>query len=70
MALSRTDIGQARQIVNAVYRLAEAGRGDIRKLEGASGGWRLRVGDWRVIFTRDGGALRVLAVANRRDAYR
>jgi mRNA interferase RelE/StbE len=70
LALARTDSSQARRIVNAVYRLAEAGQGDIRKLEGGSGDWRLRIGDWRVIFAREGGALHVLAVANRGDAYR
>jgi len=42
------------------------------KLAGQGGLYRLRVGDWRVIFTYEDGDLVVLAlrVLNRRDAYR
>jgi mRNA interferase RelE/StbE len=32
----------------AIQRLPD---GDVRRLEGTSLQWRLRVGDWRVIFT-------------------
>ena len=46
--------------------------GDVRKLEGAAGEYRLRVGDWRVLFTFEdsGQTLLVSRVLNRRDAYR
>lgn len=43
----------------------------MKKLQGRPGEWRLRVGDWRVIFTADPAmnAIDVLALLNRRDAY-
>jgi len=41
-------------------------------MAGGSGVYRLRVGDWRVLFTLDAGG-RIMAISrvlNRRDAYR
>lgn len=62
----------ARRIGRAVDRFAETGHGDVRKLEGGGGLYRLRVGDHRVIFTFEDDQLviAVLRVRNRRDAYR
>ena len=42
------------------------------KLEGGGGLWRIRVGDYRVIYEIDDGRRRidVSAVRHRRDAYR
>jgi len=46
--------------------------GDIRKLHGIEGEWRLRVGDWRVRFmlSADGRSVEVLRVLPRGRAYR
>jgi mRNA interferase RelE/StbE len=46
--------------------------GDVKKQQGQEDRWRLRVGDWRVIFPRDdsGQEIIVLAVASRGAAYR
>ena len=62
----------AQRIVDAVNRLAEHNLGDVRKLAGTAGEYRLRVGDWRVLFTFEdnGQTLLVSRVLNRRDAYR
>jgi mRNA interferase RelE/StbE len=59
------------RIHDATARYAEHEHGDAVKLTG-SDTYRLRVGDWRVIFTLMEGGLVVLAlrVLNRRDAYR
>ncbi|KUO19750.1 type II toxin-antitoxin system RelE family toxin [Streptomyces dysideae] len=45
---------------------------DIKTLQGHSARWRLRVGDYRVVYTVEDGQLIVwvLAVGNRRDVYR
>ncbi|GGL12225.1 type II toxin-antitoxin system RelE family toxin [Streptomyces flaveus] len=45
---------------------------DIKALQGHSSRWRLRVGDYRVVYTVEDGQLIVwvLAVGNRRDVYR
>lgn len=46
--------------------------GDIKRLEGSEGLWRLRVGNWRVIFRWDSAALRitVVIVSPRGSAYK
>jgi hypothetical protein len=41
----------ALRIAATVRRYAETGGGDVRRLIGAGGELRLRVGDWRVRFT-------------------
>lgn len=53
-------------------RFATLGQGDIKKLQGAENEFRLRVGDWRILFTiaGEGGDILVSRVLNRRDAYR
>lgn len=45
---------------------------DIKALAGHSARWRLRVGDYRVVYTIEDGQLIVwiLAAGNRRDVYR
>jgi mRNA interferase RelE/StbE len=48
--------------------LATIGHDDVKRLKGRDG-MRLRVGDWRVIFYEDQGAILVAAVGLRRDNY-
>jgi mRNA interferase RelE/StbE len=60
-----------RRIVHALDRLvADPPRGDITKVTGSDDEWRLRVGDWRVRFTRQAGTVYVLRVLPRGRAYR
>ncbi len=47
---------------------ATNGSGDVKRLKGGNG-CRLRIGDWRVIFLEDAGAITVIAVGNRNDIY-
>lgn len=69
--LARRNARLAQQIRRRVLSYAETSRGDVKKLRGAREQWRLRVGNWRVIFTFDPpGFMTVLAVVPRRDAYR
>jgi mRNA interferase RelE/StbE len=44
---------------------------DLKALQGQPGCWRLRVGDYRAVYTLEDGQLTVwvLAVGNRRDIY-
>ena len=60
-----------RRVIEALDRLvAEPPQGDIVKLTGVDEEWRLRVGDWRVRFTRDDhGIVQVLRVLPRGRAY-
>jgi mRNA interferase RelE/StbE len=69
--LVRVDRITSGRIVRAVERLAVTGHGDVKKLAGSDDLYRLRLGDWRVIFTRDD-SVRVLFVeriAPRGGAY-
>ncbi|MFF2045976.1 type II toxin-antitoxin system RelE/ParE family toxin [Kitasatospora sp. NPDC058170] len=64
-----------------MYRLTELQRAldegstesfDIKALQGHSARWRLRVGDYRVVYTIEERQIIVwvMAVGNRRDVYR
>lgn len=61
---------QAKRISDAVYDYANHGRGDVKKLQGDEGSWRLRVGDWRVIFELHPNLVRVVRVEDRSEVYR
>jgi mRNA interferase RelE/StbE len=73
-SLTRIDRPQARLIRDRIELLAADPRGtslDVRRLTGRAG-YRLRVGDWRVIYEL-ADEVRVLAVEDirhRREAYR
>ncbi len=70
--LRRLDAPVAERILAALDRLARESAGDVRPLTGRPGELRLRVGDWRVRFTRDREArtLTVLRIVHRSQAYR
>ena len=69
--LRRLDASNERRIHAAVGRFAESGQGNVKRLVGRDAEWRLRVGDWRVIFTIDHRArtVQVLRVRHRSAAY-
>lgn len=62
------------RIREALGRLVATDLGDVKRVEGRAGEWRLRVGDLRVLFRREGdfdsGTLVVLRVRPRDQAYR
>jgi mRNA-degrading endonuclease RelE of RelBE toxin-antitoxin system len=60
------------RIREATHRYAETGDGDVRRLTGYRPElFRLRVGDWRVLFRVDeDGVIEVARVLHRREAYR
>lgn len=43
---------------------------DVVKLAGVAGGFRLRVGLWRALFTVMGNGMEVYRIRHRREAYR
>jgi mRNA interferase RelE/StbE len=57
-----------RRIDRRLTEFAVTGHGDVKRLKGRDG-MRLRVGDWRVIFYEDQGAIVVAAAGHRRDIY-
>jgi mRNA interferase RelE/StbE len=71
--LRRLDPPVRRRVVAALDGLnAQPPRGDISRLAGPAQEWRLRVGDWRVRFTRAQASrtVYVLRVLPRGRAYR
>jgi mRNA interferase RelE/StbE len=57
-----------RRIDGRLTELATSGKGDVKRLKGREGS-RLRVGDWRVIFYEESGAIVIVAVGHRREIY-
>jgi mRNA interferase RelE/StbE len=57
-----------KRIDNKLVRYAETDVGDVKSLSGREGA-RLRVGDWRVIFTEDPTEIVVVAVGDRGEIY-
>ena len=51
--MRRLDLAVAQRIGQAVTHLAETEHGDICQLRGVEREWRLRVGQWRVLFELD-----------------
>ncbi|MBZ5727956.1 MAG: type II toxin-antitoxin system RelE/ParE family toxin [Acidobacteriia bacterium] len=69
--MAALDKGIARRVKQAVERFADTGAGNVKRLQGIEPPeYRLRVGDYRVRFHREGETIRVLGVRNRREAYR
>ena len=58
------------QLLSAIQKLPDVG--DIAPLQGRTKSYRLRVGDYRIVFTRDDMVLKVTVVnaGNRGDVYK
>jgi mRNA interferase RelE/StbE len=62
---------QASRIADALEDLADGMKGDIKRLTSFTPEYRLRVGDYRVLFEiEDSSRIVVYRVRHRREAYR
>lgn len=71
--LEKIDRPIARRILAKIEELSEEPRPvGCQKLRGESGLWRLRVGDYRVVYGVDDGRrlVDIVAVGHRREVYR
>ena len=59
-----------REIGHKLFELEEDLSGSVKKLQGSRNQYRLRVGDYRVLFELEGRTATVYAVGNRKDIYR
>ena len=59
-----------REIGHKLFLLEEDLAGNVKKLKGSRNQYRLRVGEYRVIFELEGRTLTVYNVGNRKDIYR
>lgn len=57
------------RILARIERYAKGEPSDIKKLQGG-GEFRLRVGDYRVLFVKSGKTIDIHRILNRREAYR
>ena len=64
--LSRQDKITQKRIINAINILP---KGDVKKLQGKSG-YRLRVGDFRIIFDKDANVICIIEIDNRGQIYK
>jgi mRNA interferase RelE/StbE len=70
--LSRLPANASRLIRDKIERYAvdpASLANTVRALKGESGVLRLRVGDWRVLFTEDGKVIAAIRIAPRGSAY-
>ena len=71
--IKKLDPQNRKRIIDALDRFAKSyPQGDVKKLQGMDDEYRLRVGDWRVLFRRDvnGKVIVVFRVSPRWDAYK
>lgn len=68
--ISKQPLNQRERILKAIYNLPHSG--DIKSMKGFENFYRLRVGDYRIIYTLDNKILlvRVVEVGNRGDIYK
>ena len=70
--LTRMPANTARLIRSRIDQYAEKPASlanNVKTLKGEPGVFRLRVGDWRVLFTEDGQVIAIVKVAPRSGAY-
>jgi mRNA interferase RelE/StbE len=61
----------AMRLFDGILRFARTGSGDVNALHGEmAGAFRLRLGNYRVLFTLEDDAMRILGVRHRSEAYR
>lgn len=60
----------ARRILAKIDLLRERLGGDVRRLTNFTPEYRLRVGDYRILFEIDGDQIVIYRIRHRRDVYR
>ncbi len=67
--LKRLSQQVSRRIEDKLELLSQDMAGDVKRLVNYTPGWRLRVGDWRVLFQPQGSRLVVHRIVHRSEAY-
>jgi mRNA interferase RelE/StbE len=69
--LRALDRHTAMRLFEGIFRFTRTGSGDLNTLHGElAGAFRLRPGDYRVLFTLQDGVMRIFGVRHRSEAYR
>ena len=65
------DRSTAMRLFEGTLHFARTGSGDVNALHGdMAGAFRLRLGDYRVLFTLERNVMRIFGVRHRSQAYR
>jgi len=67
--LSELPRREAAQIIRKIARLEGGLRGNIKRLQGTDFGYRLRMGDYRVLFDVKGDIVFIQKIGHRKDVY-
>lgn len=59
----------AAQIVRKITRLETGLTGNIKRLRQADFGYRLRMGDYRILFDVEGDTIAIQKIGHRKDIY-
>ena len=65
--LKKYDPREPERINSAVFNLPE---GDVKRLKSNNALYRLRVGDFRIFFTKEKDLIKVLKIDSQEDAYK
>lgn len=68
-ALKAMSRDTAQRVIRKIERLCDDLAGDVKRLTDFSPSYRLRVGDWRVLFDIEGDRIVVYDVKHRSKAY-
>jgi mRNA interferase RelE/StbE len=68
--LNRLQQGERRRIFGKIENLQNSLAGDVKKLTGMTPEYRLRVGNYRVLFEIEGARVVIYRVLHRKKAYR
>jgi mRNA interferase RelE/StbE len=68
-ALKRLSPDVARRIINKIERMRHDLAGDVKRLKSFVPNYRLRVGDWRVLFEIESTTIVVHEIKHRSEAY-
>ena len=68
--LRQVPAADAARILERIDQMRDGLAGDVKRLTKLARDYRLRVGDYRVLFDVEGGRAVVWRVLHRRDAYR
>jgi mRNA-degrading endonuclease RelE of RelBE toxin-antitoxin system len=67
----RLDRSTALHLFDGIFHYARTGAGNVAPLHGEmAGSFRLRIGDYRVLFSLHEDAMRIFGVRHRSEAYR
>lgn len=65
--IKKLDTPTRERIISSIYKLPF---GDVKRLQGYNNYYRLRVGDFRIIYSLEGESLTVSAVLPRGEVYK